>query len=393
MKKTSRRITLILLAGLLLAACRQSTSSSTPEATRDASASATPRSTRTPASINIPQAAIEAFGQIAPVRSVELSFGASGEVGEVLASVGGLVEADDVIARLRDDALQANISKAEASLAEAQARAAQLPQQVADAEAELRTAQARLADLNAKRNVNSELLAAEANLAEAESRQQQAQTRYDRILARGELGEIEEQARRDLEEAIKKTDVARARLAELQPGSQSDMADSAQVSAAYAVVKAAKAKLDQLMAESSGEVVGITATGIQQAQAALDFAKAQLEQTVIRAPFAGTIARADLVVGGQAREGERIITLADFSQWKIETDNLAETDITRVKVGQPVTITLDALPGVKLRGEVASIGLVFQSIGNRITYPVTIKLIDNDPRLRWGMTASVVFDK
>ena len=62
-----------------------------------------------------------------------------------------------------------------------------------------------------------------------------------------------------------------------------------------------------------------------------------------------------------------------------------------IKIGQPVKITVDALPGVELKGEVESISAVSQLNGGDVTYPVKIKLIDNDARVRWGMTAAVDF--
>ena len=54
-------------------------------------------------------------------------------------------------------------------------------------------------------------------------------------------------------------------------------------------------------------------------------------------------------------------------------------------------IAFDAVPGLSLKGEVESIGAVSQLKSGDVTYPVKIKLIDNDARLRWGMTAAVDF--
>jgi len=56
-----------------------------------------------------------------------------------------------------------------------------------------------------------------------------------------------------------------------------------------------------------------------------------------------------------------------------------------------VKITIDALPELEQQGEVESIGSVSELKGGDVTYPVKIKLIDNDARLRWGMTAAVDF--
>jgi len=52
----------------------------------------------------------------------------------------------------------------------------------------------------------------------------------------------------------------------------------------------------------------------------------------------------------------------------------------------------DALPDVELKGEVESISSVAQVKSGDVVYPVKIKLLENDPRLRWGMTAAVTFE-
>lgn len=75
------------------------------------------------------------------------------------------------------------------------------------------------------------------------------------------------------------------------------------------------------------------------------------------------------------------------------TDDLTEIKVPTIKVGQTVTIKVDALPELALKGEVVSIGSVFQEKSGDIVYPVKVKLIDTDPRLRWGMTANVTFEK
>ena len=212
MNKSFHTLTAIALVGVMLSACDSGTEApkSASTSTSATSAAATPEPTSSATAIARPRRSIEAFGQIAPIQSVELSFTTSGAVAEVFVQEGDSVKAGDLIARLRNDSLQADVAQAEAGLDAAQARVDALPQAIAEAEAKLKAAKARIADLQARRSPNSAVLAAEAELAEAESRKQNAQTRYDRVLGRGQLGETEESARRELEEAIKKVEVARA---------------------------------------------------------------------------------------------------------------------------------------------------------------------------------------
>ena len=85
--------------------------------------------------------------------------------------------------------------------------------------------------------------------------------------------------------------------------------------------------------------------------------------------------------------------LADLSGWQIETDDVTEIKVPSIKVGQAVTVKFDALPDVTLKGEVESISSVSQVKSGDVVYPVKIKVLENDPRLRWGMTAAVTFER
>ena len=83
--------------------------------------------------------------------------------------------------------------------------------------------------------------------------------------------------------------------------------------------------------------------------------------------------------------------MADYSTWVVKTDNLTETDVVNLAVGQKVEVVLDALPEVTLSGEVTHINARFEEKRGDITYTVTILLSQTDPQMRWGMTAAVSF--
>jgi HlyD family secretion protein len=192
--------------------------------------------------------------------------------------------------------------------------------------------------------------------------------------------------------AVKAAQAAEARLRALKSGSPSDRATGAQIEAAQAGETAAQARLDQLIAERDGKATDSFEAAIQQAQAAIDSAKVALAQAELRAPFAGTIAQLNLKAGELTPRDQSAVVLADLSGWQIETDDVTEIKVPALKVGQGVTIKFDALPDVELAGEVESIGSVAQLKSGDVVYPVKIKVLDNDPRLRWGMTAAVTFE-
>jgi len=121
--------------------------------------------------------------------------------------------------------------------------------------------------------------------------------------------------------------------------------------------------------------------------------RAVLANAEVRAPFPGVITDLNLKVGEFAASGQPAITIADNSQWVVKTTDLTEIDVVNIKEGQPATVTLDALPGVKLLGNVLSISQNFAENQGDVVYEVTVLLTDKNPAMRWGMTAEVKFEK
>ncbi len=120
--------------------------------------------------------------------------------------------------------------------------------------------------------------------------------------------------------------------------------------------------------------------------------RAALANAEVRAPFAGTITNLDLKVGEFEASGQPVVTIADTSNWIVKTSDLTEIDVVNIKEGQPVTIKLDAIPGVELKGHVLSIGENYTINQGDVVYEVIILLTDKDAAMRWGMTAVVTFE-
>jgi multidrug resistance efflux pump len=89
--------------------------------------------------------------------------------------------------------------------------------------------------------------------------------------------------------------------------------------------------------------------------------------------------------------GQTLLSVADYSSWIVQTDNLTETDVVNIHLGQEVQIVPDALPDVTLKGKVTHIDNRFALVNGDITYVVTVTLEQTDPRIRWGMTTAVKF--
>ena len=131
---------------------------------------------------------------------------------------------------------------------------------------------------------------------------------------------------------------------------------------------------------------------MKNAQAQLDAAKASLDDLILEAPFSGVVVTNELKIGERVAPNTPVVSLADFSQWQVETTDLTELDVVRVKEGAPVTITLDAVPGLELTGKVQRIQALGVNKQGDITYKVVVSLDQQDERLRWNMTASVQFE-
>jgi HlyD family secretion protein len=131
---------------------------------------------------------------------------------------------------------------------------------------------------------------------------------------------------------------------------------------------------------------------VAQAAVELRMTKSALEHTVLRAPFAGTVTRIEVEVGDLIEPGQVVAVLATVDRLKARTVDLTELDVARVREGQSVVVTADALLDVELEGRVAQVGLRSVDYRGDVTYPVTIKLDETASGLRWGMTALAEID-
>ncbi len=135
-------------------------------------------------------------------------------------------------------------------------------------------------------------------------------------------------------------------------------------------------------------------------ESALQLAQESYEDTVIRAPISGTVLEkkveeGQVIVssfgGGGGRggsvssEGQVLATMADLEKVYVVTE-VDETDIGKVKVGQSVTITVEAYPDQPLQGEVLRIAPQGQVVQNVTTFKVITEITNTRPRGsgRWG---------
>lgn len=119
---------------------------------------------------------------------------------------------------------------------------------------------------------------------------------------------------------------------------------------------------DAAALRSSEQQVAILRADLEKAEAALLIAQAQrgaaelnLSYANIKAPVSGVVAQRRARVGNYVRPGDPLLTLVPLDALYVEA-NFRETQLAKMRVGQPVLLSVDALPDVRLDGVVESLG-------------------------------------
>jgi len=187
-----------------------------------------------------------------------------------------------------------------------------------------------------------------------------------------------------------------------------------QLDAAQAAASAAAANLNAVerqAAAAGGTVAGAQAgvrlaqARLESAQAAVDNARLQLDYTMVRAPVAGIVSRKQAEPGQLVQAGQPLLTIVADTGVFI-TANFKETQLAKLRVGQPVDIDVDAYGGATAEGTVESVSAAtgskfallppdnatgnFTKVVQRI--PVRIRInkdLGKDRELRPGMSVTV----
>jgi HlyD family secretion protein len=330
---------------------------------------------------------VSATARVLPAQWAALAFPTGGRVVAVTVQEGDTVTAGQELARLDDVALRYAVETARANVASAEASLAQLeigarPEDIAAAQANLDAAKADLARV--RRGATKEEIAvaqAQVNLAQAEK--DRAQAHFDRVRY-WDTGTIAADAAHALNIANANLARAKAELARVKASATPEA-----IATAQAQVDAARAAVDKLKAGATKEEIAVTQAQVNRAKAALGQAEAALGDVILRAPFAGTVGRVSVRVGEMVTPGAPVITVGDLETLRVETTDLDEVSIGQVQVGQECQVTVDALPGKVLQGKVTRIAPMSTAEAGGTNYTVIVELLDQDPALRWGMTAYV----
>jgi HlyD family secretion protein len=117
--------------------------------------------------------------------------------------------------------------------------------------------------------------------------------------------------------------------------------------------------------------------------------QAQLNKTIIRAPFNGVVTKQDAKVGEIITANAPTISLISDKKFEIEV-NIPESDVAKIKVNNSAKVTLDAYgDDVKFQAQVVSVEpaeTIFEGIA---TYKTKLNFLTDDERIKSGMTANI----
>lgn len=308
---------------------------------------------------------ITANGEVVPVQRLNLNPKAAGRLAELYVEQGDRVQQGQVIARMDSRELQAQQQQALAELSKAESslsllRAGNRPEAIGQAQA----------------NVNQ----AQATIAAAQTRLDLANQRANRNQALAAEGAI---SRDRLDEVINEQRSARANLE--------------QAKASY---NNAVQQLNQQENGPRSQEIAQGAAQVEAARANLKAIETQVEDTVIRAPFAGIITQKNATPGdfvtptsfaSSTSSATSVVTLANDLEILAK---VPEVDIGQIRPGQAVEIRADSFPNQTFKGVVRLVSPEAKEDPTQrgvITFEVRVRIASGKDKLRSGMTTDLAF--
>lgn len=308
---------------------------------------------------------ITANGEVIPVQRLNLNPKTAGRLAELYVEQGDRVQAGQLIARMDNRELQAQRQQALAELARVEAnlnllRSGNRPEAIGQAQAGVNQAQA-------------EIAAAQTRYELASQRAQRNQAlATDGAISRDRLDEVlneQRSAQANLEQAKARYNNAAQQLRQQRNGARSQ-----EIAQAAAQVEAARANLQAI--------------------------ETQLEDSEIRAPFAGIITQKNATEGdfvtptsfsSSTSSATSVVTLANDLEVLAK---VPEVDIGQIKPGQEVEIRVDSYPEQTFKGVVRLVSPEAKEDATQrgvITFEVRVRLMTGKDKLRSGMTADLAF--
>lgn len=394
---------------------------------------------------------VDVSGQVTPAHDVDLGFAQGGRIAHVYVAVGDPVSQGTTLAEVENSDLRAGVLQQQAVLAEQQAKLQSLkagaqPEDIAASQAALDKAQQDLNNLYLgiidvsqdgytksndaiRTQLSSIFLNGESNNPGLSFSTNNIQAQTDAQNGRAaasvalnswavELGDTHTKPDTLLTDSLSYLTVVRNALssvsaaldganalsdttraayrasvvtgqAEVNTAVKNLNATAQSISSQKLTVAQAQAQLNLKRAGATADDIAAQAAAVTQAEAAVENAQAQLQKTLITAPFGGTITRVDAKSGLAVSANAPQISMQSNGTFQIES-YVPEVNIASVAVGNTATVTLDAYgPDVSFSASVVSIDPAETVRDGVSTYRVVLQFSKQDDRIKSGMTASL----
>ena len=299
---------------------------------------------------------LPANGSVAAFEMIPVSPQASGlQIKEILVDKGNVVKAGQLMARLDDSVLQAQLTQAKASEAQAEARLAELragtrTEEIAQAEARLDKARASLRETQA--SIPRQIEQAQAQVTSAQARLNLAENRYKSYQSLVNQGAV---TRDRFNEALSDYQSAQASLSEAQQRlAQARNTNNPEIDQLAAAAREAEQQVKQLRAGSRQEVISQAQAQLAQAKAQVQATTAQLGNTRILAPASGEVAERNGRVGDVTSPSQPLFRIIEKGRLELQL-KVPETDLPQIRPGQSVTITSGRDSKLSVQGKVREI--------------------------------------
>jgi len=161
------------------------------------------------------------------------------------------------------------------------------------------------------------------------------------------------------------------------------------VNTAQSTLATAKDQLALKTAGSTSEQIAAQEAQIKYARANVQNYQAALSKTVIVSPLNGIITKKDAKTGEIVAANANVISVLSIAKFEIEA-NVSENEIAKVSIGDPVSMTLDALgPNEKFVGRIIKIDPAETIVSGVIYYKVTSVFDNEDVKIKSGMTVNL----
>ncbi|HYL38821.1 MAG TPA: efflux RND transporter periplasmic adaptor subunit [Bryobacteraceae bacterium] len=302
------------------------------------------------------------------LTEVDISFKVPGKLIELNVAEGDTVKKGMVIARIDREQVEQQRTRDEASVAASQSQFQQmetsvrwqretLESDIALRKAEVRAAQAKLDQLLAGSRPQ-EIQQARAAVADVTAQRDQAKGDWDRAQELFKNDDISKaqydqyRMRLDSTAALLRQTQERLALVEEGPRKEDIEAARAEVQRAQAALQASEA--NRLEVTRREQDVTAHRADVQRARAQVAMTQTQINDTVVTSPIDGVVLVKAAEIGEVLAAGTTLVTIGDIDHPWLRA-YISETDLGRVKLGQPVQLTSDSFPGKTYPGRVAFI--------------------------------------